>query len=195
MSTFCWRFTPANGTAVKLSTLNKKFGLNYKTANDFCFKFLKPARLSLHQYNNLSFNYRYKGDSIFIFPYHTKISTDIDLSVKNTGQPEITRRLRYFRKRYGLQENEMVQFTYQYKNIAQTRELIEKAFREFIRYNRSKGIKSTSFQGKAFLIEIQEIIIRLYRNTRTGTLLPNGYPVIIWIRNCAHPYFGMALIR
>jgi len=170
---------PTNGTAVKLSTLNKKFGLNYKTANDFCFKFLKPARLNLHQYNNLSFNYRYKGDSIFIFPYHTKISTDIDLSAKNTGQTEITRRLRYFRKRYGLQENEMVQFTYHYKNIAQTSELIEKAFREFIRYNRSKGIKSTSFKGKAFLIEIQEIIIRLYRNTRTGTLLPNGYPVII----------------
>jgi len=170
---------PANGTAVKLSTLNKKFGVNYKTANDLCFKFLKPARLSLDQYNTLSFTYRYKGDSIFIFPYYTKIKTDIDLSSKNAGSHEITRRLRYFRKRYGLQENEMVQLTYQYKNIAQTRELIEKAFREFIRSNRSKGIKSISFQGKAFLIEIQETIIKLYRNTRTGTLLPNGYPVII----------------
>ncbi len=170
---------PTNGTAVKLSTLNKKFGLNYKTANDFCFKFLKPARLSLNQYNTLSFNYKYKGDSIFIYPYETKLITDIHLSTKSTGQPEITRRLRYFRKRYGLQENEMVQFTYQYKNIVQTRELIERALKEFVKYNRSNGIKSTTFQGKSFLIEIQEIIIRLYRNTRAGTLLPNGYPVII----------------
>lgn len=170
---------PENGTSVKLSTLNKKFGLNYKTANDFCFKFLKPARLSLNQYNNLSFNYRYRGDLIFIFPYQIKLITEIDISDKSAGHLDINRRLRYFRKRYGLQENEMVQFTYQYKNIVQTRELIEKALKEFVKYNRSKGIKSTTFQGKGFLIEIQEIIIRLYRNTRTGTLLPNGYPVII----------------
>jgi len=170
---------PANGTAVKLSTLNKKFGVNYKTANDLCFKFLKPARLSLDQYNNLSFTYRYKGDSIFIFPYYTKIKTDINLCSKNAGSHEITRRLRYFSKRYALQENDMAQFTYQYKNIVQTRELIEKAFREFIRSNRSRGIKSTSFQGKAFLNEIQDIIIRFYRDSRMGKLLPNGYPVIV----------------
>ena len=31
---------PENGTVLKLSTLNKKFGLNYKTTKDFCFKFL-----------------------------------------------------------------------------------------------------------------------------------------------------------
>jgi len=170
---------PENGTVLKLFTLNKRFGLNYKTANDFCFKFLKPARSSLDKYNNMSFNFRYKGNLIYIFPYQTKMIKETDLTVNNREQPEIIRRLRYFRKRYGLQESEMLQFTYQYKNIAQTRELIEKAFREFIKSNRSKGIKSTSFQGKAFLIEIQEIIIKLYRNTRTGTLLPNGYPVII----------------
>jgi hypothetical protein len=170
---------PINGTSVKLSTLNKKFGLNYKTANDFCFKFLKHVRLNLGRYNSLSFNYRYRGDSIFIFPYQTNRIADQDLSAQSNGQSEIVRRLRYFRKRYGLLENEMVQFTYQYINIAQTRELIEKAFRDFIRSSRLQGIKSTSVQGKTFLIAIQEIIIRLYRTTRTGILLPNGYPVII----------------
>ena len=46
---------PENGTVLKLSTLNKKFGLNYKTAKDFCFKFLKPARISLNKFNTFSF--------------------------------------------------------------------------------------------------------------------------------------------
>lgn len=170
---------PENGTALKLSTLNKKFGLNYKTANDFCFKFLKPARLGLNQYNNLSFNFKYKGDLIYISPYQTKVITEIDLSANNREQIEIIRRLRYFRKRYVLQESDMVQFTYQYKNIAQTRELIEKAFSVFIRMSRLKGVKSTAFQGKVFLIEIQEIIIKLYRETKMGKLLPKGYPAII----------------
>lgn len=170
---------PENGTALKLSTLNKKFGLNYKTANDFCFKFLKPARLSLNQYNNLSFNYRYKKDLIFILPYYTKMIVNNDLSSNNREQIEVTRRLRYFRKRYGLQDSEMIQFTYQYKNIPQTRELIEKAFKEFIRMNRLRARRSTEFQGKVFLIEIQEIIIQLYGDTKMGKLLPNGYPVIL----------------
>lgn len=172
---------PENGTALKLATVNRKFGLGYKTANDFCFKFLKPARSSLDQYNNLSFNYRYKGDLIYITPYQTRMVSgpDPDLSVSNSERVDITRRLRYLRKRYGLQEQEMIQFSYQYRNIAQTRELIEKAFQEFIRLNRLKGTRSTEYQGKGFLIEIQEIIIMLYRKTKVGTLLPNGYPVVI----------------
>jgi hypothetical protein len=71
---------PESGTVLKLSTLNKKFGLNYKTANDFCFKFLKLARISLDIHNSLSFNYQYKGDSIFIFPYKAKITSDVLMS-------------------------------------------------------------------------------------------------------------------
>ena len=76
---------PENGTVVKLSTLNKKFGLNYKTANDFCFKFLKSARISLNKFNTLSFNYKYKRDSIFIIPYFTKTILDDNLS-ENTRE-------------------------------------------------------------------------------------------------------------
>lgn len=181
---------PENGTVVKLSTLNKKFGLNYKTANDFCFKFLKSVRINLIKFNALSFNYKYKKDSIFIIPYNIKaISNDNFFGNKRenlesrevyTEQKEkITRRLNYFRKRYGLKENEMNQLVHQFKNIPQTRELIEKAFKEFIKINRLKGIKSTEFQGKLFLSEIQKLIIQFYRNTKMGELVPNGYPMII----------------
>ena len=184
---------PESGTVLKLSTFNKKFGLNYKTANDFCFKFLKPARISFNRFNNLSFNYSCKGDSISILPIAVKTISELNICANINGKSElreaispypnqkekITRRLRYFSTRYGLQENEMLRFSYQYRTISQTRELIEKAFREFIRVNRLKGIKSTQFQGNTFLNEIQELIIQLYRKTKMGELLPNGYPVII----------------
>ena len=63
---------PEGGTMMKLSSLNKKFGLNYKSANDFCFKFLKTAKINFNKYNNLSLNYHYKGDSIFIHPFILK---------------------------------------------------------------------------------------------------------------------------
>ncbi len=170
---------PENGTALKLSTLNKKFGLNYKTANDFCFKFLKPARINLNQYNSLSFNYRYTADNIFILPYHTKTIQDSTLPLNTKEHLEITYRLGYFKKKYRLQEQEMFRFSFQYRNILQTRNLIEMSYKEFIRKNRSSRVKSTEFQGSDFLNKIQELIIELYRDTRTGKLLPNGYPVII----------------
>ena len=181
---------PKNGTVLKLSTLNKKFGLNYKTTKDFCFKFLKPVRISLNTFNTLSFSYTYQKDSIFIIPFLSNLSLNDNLSI-NIKNPleanetnavrgeKITRRLIYFKKRYGLEENQMLQFSHQYRNIPQTRELIEKAFREFIRINRLKRIKSTIFQGKKFLYEIQELIIQIYQSTKMGKLFPNGYPIIV----------------
>ena len=170
---------PENGTVLKLSTLNKKFGLNYKTAKDFSFKFLKPARIGLNKFNTLSFNYKYKRDSVFIIPYLTKTILDDNLSQNTREELRIAQRLSYIRKRYGLQENEMHQFSHQYRNVPQTRELIEKAFKEFIKTCRLKGIKSTECQGKLFLNEIQELIVQLYRSTKMGELLPNAYPIVI----------------
>lgn len=181
---------PKSGTVLKLSSLNKKFGLNYKTTKDFCFKFLKPVRISLNTFNTLSFNYTYQKDSIFIIPFLSNLSLNDNLSI-NIKNPldssetnavpaeKITRRLIYFKKRYGLEENQILQFSHQYRNIPQTRELIEKAFREFIRINRLKRIKSTIFQGKKFLYEIQELIIQIYQSTKMGKLFPNGYPIIV----------------
>ena len=66
-----------------------------------------------------------------------------------------------------------------YRNIPQTRDLIEKAFKEFIRINRLKKIKSTTFQGKEFLNEIQSLIIQIYQRTKMGELLPNGYTQLL----------------
>lgn len=167
------------GTVVKLSTVNKKFGVNYKTANDFCFKFLKPVRLTLNKYNVLSFNYRYKEDIITILPYKPNSISDVEKLEYPLKKSEVNRRLRYFRERFGLDENEMKQFFHQYRNIPQTRILVEKAFRRFIKICRLKRMKSTIFQGISFLKEIQKLIIEIYQESRAGKLIPNGYPIII----------------
>lgn len=168
-----------NGTVVKLSTVNKKFGVNYKTANDFCFKFLKSVRLTLNKYKGLSFNYRYKGDIITILPYKPNSISNVETSEYPLEKSDVNKRLRYFRKRFGLDENEMIHFFHQYRNIHQTRILVEKAFRRFIKICRLKRMKSTTIQGKSFLQEIQKLVIEIYQESRTGKLIPNGYPIIL----------------
>lgn len=170
---------PDYGTTLKLSTLNNKFGLNYKSANDFCFKFLKPVKLSLEKYNDLSFNYSCRRDLISINPFNTKEVSEVTLPLNSNDQTKITRRLNYFKQRYGLKDSDMVQFSYQYRTISQNRELIERSFKEFIKRNRLILKKSTEFQGRLFLNELQEIMIMEYRKTKVGELMPNGYPLII----------------
>ncbi|MBO6186729.1 MAG: hypothetical protein J6O88_18920 [Chryseobacterium sp.] len=113
---------------------------------------------------------------------HLSENSNEELKSRNEYPDErqkITRRLIYFRKRYGLHKSEMIQFSHQYRHILQIRILIEKAFDEFIRTARLRGIKSTEFQGTAFLHKIQQHIIHIYRNTKMGELLPNGYPIIM----------------
>ncbi|WP_313501047.1 hypothetical protein [Kaistella carnis] len=170
---------PEMGTSVKLSTFNKKFGLNYKTANDFCFKFLKPARLNLNKYNNLSFNFKCDRDLITIYPYNNSQEDSREVIKASKVDLKISRRLNYYKDRYGLHEEEMVQFFYHYRNISQTRDVIEKAFVEFVRTTRMLRKKSTDYQGRSFLHELQKIIKDNYATTKMGELFPNGYPVII----------------
>lgn len=170
---------PETGTSLKLVTLNKKFSLNYKTSNDFCFKFLKQVRINFDKYNNLSFNYKYREDLIFIIPFKTNLYSETEVLENPNKVSEVSKRLSYFRKRFGLDENEMKQFFHQYRNIPQSRLLIEKAFKRFIKNCRFKGIKSTLFQGMEFLKEIQCLLIGVYRETRAGKMLPNSYPIIL----------------
>lgn len=169
---------PPTGTVLKLSTLNGKFGLNYRSANDFCFKFLKPVKLSLDKYSTMSFNYKYKMDSISIFPYSTAAMQATDLT-STQEHLYITYRINYFKKRYKLKEQEIHHFAYQYRNIPQTRDLIEKSYRHFISKNRMWKRRSSDVKGRDFLKEMQQIVIEIYRTSRMGALLPEGYPVII----------------
>ncbi|MFY7814942.1 MAG: hypothetical protein ACOVRK_07080, partial [Chryseobacterium taeanense] len=121
----------------------------------------------------------YRSDSIYIQPVRLSESIENKESHSQTHSRQVTRRLRYFKNRYHLTNEQMTQISYQYINIIQTRELIERAFKRFIRDNRLKGIRSTEYTGLHFLQKLQEYLILVYRETKMGELLPNGYPVIV----------------
>ena len=170
---------PETGITLKLETLNQKFGLNYKTSNDFCKLFLRPLRNNLDKFNSLSFNYKNQNGNVMILPYLTKNITDKNIEVNTRKDLNDTYRLEYFRKRFSVDKQEMIHFSYQYRTIPKTKQLIEDAYKEFIKRNRKKREKSTIYSGKEFLKELQNIIIEIYHQTKTGQIYPNGYPTII----------------
>ena len=73
----------------------------------------------------------------------------------------------------------MTHLTYHYKNIVNSRNLLEEAYKEFVKNNRRNGKKVTEFIGQSFLQKFQEYIIILYRQTHTGKILPEGYPKVL----------------
>lgn len=170
---------PSNGTLLKLTTFNHKFGLNYKNTKDFCTKFLNPARKNLDKFSDLSFNYKKESGSIRIIPYSTKTIEDQEISLHTKETLEIKYRLNYLKKRYGLSNDDFTNFSYHYKKIPTTRKLIEIAYKEFISRTRRQNVQSIKYQGKAFLQEIQNIIIEFYKVSKAGQTIPNGYPRII----------------
>ena len=87
--------------------------------------------------------------------------------------------LRYFMRRYQLSYNEITHLVYHYKNIVDSRNLLEEAYKEFVKNNRRNGKKATEFIGQSFLQKFQEYIIILYIQTHTGKILPEGYPKIL----------------
>ena len=183
---------PENGTVLKLSTLNKKFGLNYKTSNEFCKLFLRPLQSNLDRYNSLSFNYKNQNGNIIILPYMTKMFVDKAVPLETKESLEYTYRLNYFRKRFNLEKQEMIQFSYQYRKISSTKELIESAYKEFIRRTRSRNEKSTEYKGMEFLKQIQDIIIEFYRHT-SWTALSQWLSQYYLISELRYRYFGIAL--
>lgn len=167
------------GTTVKLETFNEKFGVNYSTTKDFCNKFLKPIRNNLNKFNQTSFNYSINDDKIHILPYATKWIQDEQASEKLQNMTLIRQRIRYFERRHGLTKDEISTLEFHYKNVENNRILIEDAYKVFVKSCRANTKKTTDFNGKNFLNELQNHMINVYRKTKTGKILPNGYPKII----------------
>lgn len=176
---------PEDGTKINRMTLNTRFGVNYKTSNDLCQKFLKPIRQSLNRQSlnenefPKSFNYKYIGELIYIVPYLTKSIKKEILNKPTNDIRLVNRKLRYFSKRYCIESRCFAHFKYHYKEMPQSRKFIDDSYKQFITNNRSRKIKSTEITGVTFLKEIQKLVIEAYRETETGKRLPNAYPVII----------------
>lgn len=170
---------PDTGTMVKLSTFNQKFRINYKNSNDFCTKFLRAVRRDLDLYNSLSFNYKYENDLIYIIPYQSNPLSKAPEQKEQIDLKSVRERIRYFKKRYSLEQVNLSNFIYNYVNIDKTRNQIENAYSDFIKSNRAKGTISNKAKGVYFLQELQAIMIENYRKTEIGKRLPNGYPLIL----------------
>ncbi len=169
---------PITGTSVLLSTFNKKFGLRYSKAGDFCTKFLFGVRKNLDKYNDRSFRYKYIGDLIQILPYENKKIEDDLLSEKTSQLINTKYRLRYYQTRFHISEKNMKNLKNEYLNFTFHRKLIESSYKQFVKNCRLKKIRSTVFRDSVFLEELQIILIEEYRETASGMKLPNGYPII-----------------
>lgn len=169
---------PLGGTRILLKTINNKFGLNYSKTGDFCTKFLAKVRKNLNEFSDISFNYKYEGELIYILPYRTQKINDNTISENTAILIKRSQRLRYFQKRFEVNKENYRNFVDAYSLSTKQTQLIEDSYRDFVKNCRSKKIKSTVFKDLIFLKELQNILIEKYHLTSTGKKFPNGFPRI-----------------
>ena len=155
-----------------LQTLNKRFGLRYKTARDFAHKFLKNCLQTIIKFNQYKFLYHYKAEKITI----KKLPNDFEINL--IGQPQVvTKRISYLKKHYGLED--AIDFMTNYKNDGKYRRAFEEAFKSFKKKCKQNKIKISQYKGRVFLIELQKEIVENYLVTKAAILCPKGYIKII----------------
>lgn len=163
---------PEDGTILKLDTFNKKFGLEYENAGDFCSKFLRPIKKSLDMVNDISFNYQFTHDRIKIIPYKKEVKRNPALK----QETRISYRLSYFKKRFKLDDNQL----YRLKKVFETDvKLVEASYKDFVKINRNRKLKSTHFVGEIFLKELQTFIIKNYKQSKAAERFPDGFPILL----------------
>ena len=164
------------GTLVNLDTLNKKFGLNYTEASDFCGSFLKSVKRSLDTYSSTSFNYSYKGKKISIKPFII-VQKDIQ-TTKFKKILSVSQLTHYWRKRHMLTDHQKNNLRIVLKNDESVVILLNAAYKRFIKSCKLKKEKATDHQGDKFIKLFHENIIEEYKTTKAYSYAAKGYPII-----------------
>lgn len=170
---------PENGTTVHLSTLNKRFGLNYKTARDLGKGFLKQVRASFDKYSHESFNYSISKDKITIVKYLCNPENLLSEQEKKTSNKldyarlKKTYKLSYLVKRHSLNDSQKIQ-------IKMVLELDIKLMIDSYQLFKERCISTKNpmknFVGKDFMDELQECVRLVYLKTMMGQNYPTAYP-------------------
>lgn len=171
---------PHEGTKVKRETINEKFGVNYSTAKDLCKDFLKPIRENLDKHNVKSFNYSIEGDIIHIKPYAVQNVLTEGLQPQTIEKIKKVYKLRYFKDRHELSEQDIkgIALLYQNKSFEKEKQLLTNAYENFIQECRTKKQKATAYTGQNFINQLQEHLKQAYLKTKTGEKYPNAFPRI-----------------
>ncbi len=165
---------PLEGTTINLRTLNSRFGLNYTKAGDFCSKFLRPLKHNLDKISDISFNFNFKGDKIYIKPYKKGVENSRFLTVQKESKKDY--RLSYYKNRFKLSNEAYLTLKEVYKDSSS---LVDTSYSEFVKDKRKAKIPTTLYTGKNFLQELQIFIVKKYRETKAGKVFPDGYPKLL----------------
>jgi len=169
------------GTRIKFSTLQNKFGYNFKTNYEFERSFLHKVKLNLDKHSNISFNYQYKNDLYSIVKYLTTESSikkeyHYSITEKTYDKIKINRLLKYYKERHNISEINLILLKSCLKNDT---ELIVESYKSLKHSIHEEGKKMTDLIDIVFLKKLQEQIVLNYSNSKKGKFYPEAYPKVI----------------
>ena len=144
------------GTTVKYKTINKTYNLNYKSARELYINFILPFRKKLNKISSMSFGAGIKGDNI-TFKKTPLVQTD-NLEEKTISNLMVRQKTRYFKERHKLNDTCLVPLTL-YLRSPNNFQIINDAYKIFIKNCRGKKIKASDITGEKFKNDFESILL------------------------------------
>lgn len=145
--------------------LNETFGVNCKTARDFCNKFLKLRKSFLDKNALTSFNYKADGAGhVIIERYKNKtLNQEGLITPESTNEQQIkTYIASYYKKRHKLTDEQHALIKRELKNRPENKELLTEAYNRLVTFTKlgcnGEYKLMTDYVGVKFILHFQQFI-------------------------------------
>ncbi|OXA65310.1 hypothetical protein B0A67_24575 [Flavobacterium aquidurense] len=144
------------GTNIKFTTITEHYNLNYKTARELYINFVMPFKKKLDKISAMSFGSGVKGD--YISFVKTPLVQTNNLKEKTITSLMIRQKVKYFRERHNLNENDLKIFSL-YLAIKGNFEAVSDSYKTFVKDCREKKIKASDIVQEEFKTIFQSILL------------------------------------
>jgi hypothetical protein len=168
---------PTTGTKISISTLNKRYGLNYTSKSEIIRSFLMPVKKKLDIYGNVSFNVDKKpdDDNIYIAVYDNLPKSGISKPIYDKFHKKQKKSYIINRHKLTGEYKERIEKAVKYDNTF----IVIEAYHNVMKYYRYKRkMKIEEIDLKELFDLWQKEIIKEYKETKRGKNYPDLYPVI-----------------
>jgi len=175
-----------NGTKVTLEYMNRTWGINYKDLRTLKKGFLDPIKKILDKSSSFSFNSSVKGEYLGITRYELKSIGEAaaeSSSIKSQDDQFKMYKLSYIKKRHNITPEEYDRLEKVFSLDFSSKFLFSTAYQNVVkRYNLARRKDKnepliTDVPFSKLIDEIQEEVIKIYKNTKQGEFVPNGFPI------------------
>lgn len=174
-----WELNKWSDNGWNYKKINEMFNLSYSSANQLAKGFLRELRHKLDKNSLRSFQYKVKGDEIFIYPYMMKnivMNDSVKLETKTLEKLDNNYFSNYIVRRHQLNEIKKKTILSYITNSEGDKNTLKNAYEEFKKECRKAKVSVITYMGDEFILKYNQFIETEYKKSERYKSFPEGSP-------------------